>query len=42
MDMDDLVRRMNQETVEEEVEDELVEALQHRPRKRDTEQKKSQ
>ena len=36
--MDDLVRRVNQETAEEEAEDEPTEALQHRPRKRDTAQ----
>ena len=35
-DMDDLVRRVNQETAEEEVEEELVEALQCRPRKCNT------
>ena len=35
---DDLVRRVHQETTEEEGEEEPTETLQHRPRKRDTEQ----
>ena len=38
MDKNDLVRRVNQETVEEEAKEEPAKTLQHRPRKRDMEQ----